>query len=309
MLEAKMLTARLSAVCPPQLQPPLTRYLNGEISGAILLMHFVLRLAGDAPVISLVERLAAASPGRRELDQLLALAAANADCLSQITALAQSGLADLPMAGTDGVAAIRAQFDAAVRIAPEASVALYSLGSSEILERAANEIVTRLAEWGLLRPEAAVLDIGCGIGRIERALAPRVGTITAIDLSSGMIGEARRRCGDLANVGFAPCNGRDLADIPSRAFGLVLAVDSFPYLFAADPAIAAQHVQDAARVLRPGGALAILNFTYRGDDEADRKEITRLAQINGFAVQRAGTRDFELWDGLSFLLTLPRRRG
>jgi SAM-dependent methyltransferase len=306
MPEAKMLTARLSAICPTQLQMPLGRYLNGEISGEILLMHFVLQV-GDAAAVVL-DRLAAASPDRRELEQLVALAAANADRLSQITALDQVGLVNLAT-DRNSVAAIRAQFDAAVRIAPEASVALYSLGSPEILDRASNEVVARLAEWGLLHPDLAVLDIGCGIGRIERALAPHVGSIIAIDVSPGMIDEARRRCGGLANVGFAPCDGRGLAGFADRSFDLVLAVDSFPYLFAADPAIAAQHVQDATRVLRPGGALAILNFTYRGNDDADRNDIARLAEINGFAVQRAGTRDFELWDGLTFLLTLPPRRG
>ena len=76
------------------------------------------------------------------------------------------------------VAAIREQFDRAVAVAPEAAVALYSLGSADILERATSEIVNRLAEWGLLRSDASVLDIGCGIGRIERALAPQVGAIT-----------------------------------------------------------------------------------------------------------------------------------
>jgi SAM-dependent methyltransferase len=304
-----VLTARLSAICPVQLQTPLARYLSGEISGEILLMHFVLQLGGNAAVISILERLAAASPDRRELGQLVALAVANADRMHQITALEQSGLVDLPSAGFEAVAAIRAQFDRAVRIAPEASVALYSLGSPEILIRASNEIVTRLAEWGLLHPDLAVLDIGCGIGRIERALAPHVGAITAIDLSPGMIDEARRRCIDLANVSFGTCNGRDLAGFADRSFDLMLAVDSFPYMFAADPAITARHVQDAARVLLPGGALAILNFAYRGDDEADRNEIARLAEINGFAVRRSGTRDFNLWDGLTFLLSLPPRRG
>lgn len=309
MLEARLLTARLRAICPPQLQTPLARYLDGEISGEILLMHFVLQLGEVPALISILDGLAAALPKRRELARLVTLAAANADRLSQITALEQSGLVKIPPAGRDGVAAIRAQFDEAVRIAPEASVALYSLGSSEILDRASNEIVTRLAEWGLLQPDLAVLDIGCGIGRIERALAPHVGTITAIDVSCGMIDEARRRCGGLANVSFAPCNGRDLAGFADWSFDLVLAVDSFPYLFAADPAIAVRHLRDAARILRPGGALAILNFTYRGDDEADRSEIARLAQTNGFAVRRMGTRDYELWDGLTFLLTLPPRRG
>jgi ubiquinone/menaquinone biosynthesis C-methylase UbiE len=215
---------------------------------------------------------------------------------------------DIPWNEGNAVAAIREQFDRAVAVAPEASVALYSLGSADILERATSEIVTGLAQWRLLRPDATVLDIGCGIGRIERALAPQVGTITAIDVSPGMIREARRRCRDLANVAFEQCNGRDLAGYRDNSFDLMLAIDSFPCLFAADPAIVGQHLRDGARVLRPGGAAVILNFSYRGDEAADSCDIERLAGVNGFTVRRAGTRDFVLWDGLTFLLSLAARR-
>jgi hypothetical protein len=64
---------------------------------------------------------------------------------------------------------------------------------------------------------------------------------------------------------------------------------------------------DATRVLRPGGTIVIFNFSYRGDEEADRRDIERLAGANGLTIRRAGTRDFILWDGLTFLLTLPAR--
>ncbi len=100
-----------------------------------------------------------------------------------MTALAKDGLVNIPSGDGDAVTAISKQFDRAVALAPEASVALYSLGSADILERATSEIATRLAQWGLLRSDATVLDIGCGIGRIERALAPHVGAIVAIDVS------------------------------------------------------------------------------------------------------------------------------
>jgi ubiquinone/menaquinone biosynthesis C-methylase UbiE len=50
--------------------------------------------------------------------------------------------------------------------------------------------MTRLAEWNLLGLDLTVLDIGCGIGHIELALAPLVGMITAIDISLHMIDEA-----------------------------------------------------------------------------------------------------------------------
>jgi SAM-dependent methyltransferase len=290
------------------LRAPLTRYLGGEASSEITLMHFALGL-GDAGLLrSLLATLAGAAPQRKELAELLRLAETNMDHIGQVTALAKDGLVAIPSGNDDAVAAIGEQFDRAVTVAPEASVALYSLGSADILDRATSEIASRLAEWDLLRPDATVLDIGCGIGRIERGLAPLVGTITAIDVSSGMIEEARRRCRDLANVAFDQCSGRDLAGFRDRSFDLVLAVDSFPYLFAAGPEIAARHLRDAARILRPGGAAVILNFSYRGDEEADRRDIERLARINGFRIRRAGTRDFILWDGLTFLLTLPAHR-
>ena len=55
-----------------------------------------------------------------------------------------------------------------------------------------------------------------------------------------------------------------------------------------------------------GGALAILNYSYRGDLDADRHAVANLSQRYGFAVTRNGTRDFTLWDGATFLL---RRMG
>jgi SAM-dependent methyltransferase len=287
---------------------PLVRFLTGETSGEITLMHFALQF-GDAGLLSpLLATLAGAAPERKELADLLRLVEANMDHLAQVTALAKDGLLNIPSDDGDSVTAVREQFDRAVALAPEASVALYSLGSADILDRATSEIVNRLAQWGLLRSDATMLDIGCGIGRIERALAPLVGTITAIDVSSGMIEEARRRCGDLANVAFEQCGGRDLAKFRDRSFDLVLAVDSFPYLYAADPDIITRHLQDCARVLRPNGSVVILNFSYRSDVEADRREIERLATANGFSIRRAGTRDFSLWDGLTFVLALPAQR-
>jgi SAM-dependent methyltransferase len=301
-----VLNVSLERSCPPQLRAPLARYLSGEISAEITLMQLVLQLGETASLIPTLEALAAAAPGR--LGDLLLLARTNAGNLAQVAAVLETGLLNFPPRGDDPIAAIRSQYDAAVRVAPEASVALYSLGSPAILERATSEIVTRLAEWGLLGRDRIVLDIGCGIGRIERALAPRIGAVTGIDVSPGMIAEARRRCGNLPNVTLETCEGRDLSAFAARSVDLVLAVDSFPHLVAIDLAVAERHVTDAARLLRPGGAFVILNFSYRGDVEADRRDVERLARRSGFMVRRAGTRDFVLWDGVTFLLELRSPR-
>jgi ubiquinone/menaquinone biosynthesis C-methylase UbiE len=93
----------------------------------------------------------------------------------------------------------------------EASVALYSLGNPALLGAATGELVRLLQEWGVSRPSRAVLDLGCGIGRVAARLAPPVGSVRGIDISPGMIAAARRRCAGLPNVQFAVCDGADLS--------------------------------------------------------------------------------------------------
>ncbi len=269
----------------------LAAYRGGDISAEIALMRIVLAIGDAASVISWLK-----SAGEPEL---LRMARTQRAGLRGVAALVAARLTDERPGAID---AIRAQFDEAVALAPEAAVALYSLGSPEILERATAEIVARLREWRLLGVDIDALDIGCGIGRIERALALHVASITGIDLSPRMIAEARARCRGLGNVALACVDGSGLAAFAGRRFGLVLAVDAFPYLVAAGSGIAARHVADAAGLLEPGGALAILNYSYRGDLDADRADIARLAATHGFAVERDGTRDFSLWDGATFLL-------
>jgi SAM-dependent methyltransferase len=268
----------------------LAAFARGEISAEIALMRLLL-VFGDAP------RVLAHLEAAAEVE-LLKVVRAHGDGFARTGALVEAGLA----AEHRSVAAIRAQFDAAVRLAPEASVALYSLGSAETLDRTTAEIVALLDGCRLLGPAVAVLDIGCGIGRIARALAPHVASITGIDVSPAMIAEAKQRCRDLVNVDFAVCGGTDLVEFAGRRFGLILAVDAFPYLVVAGGEIAARHVADAAALLGPGGALVILNYSYRGDLDHDRADVAELATRRGFVVERSGTRDFALWDGATFLL-------
>ena len=195
-----------------------------------------------------------------------------------------------------------ASFDRLVLAQPEASVALYSLGSPDLLAAATDEIVARMDEWGLVTPTSHVLDLGCGIGRFLQALAPCVAAITGLDLSAGMVAEAQRRCAAFANVTVRQSSGRDLSGIADASLDLVLAADVFPYLVEAGEALVTAHMAEAGRVLRRGGVLLILNYSYRGDLEADHIDVAASAAAAGFTVERAGTRDFTLWDGTTLLL-------
>jgi SAM-dependent methyltransferase len=109
------------------------------------------------------------------------------------------------------------------------------------------------------------------------------------------------------NAVFVATSGRDLAAFADAAFDLVLAVDSFPYLVSAGPDVVRRHVEEAARVLRPGGALLLLNFSYRGDAAADMEEVAALAARFGLGLIRSGEAGFATWDARVFELRKPLR--
>jgi len=201
-----------------------------------------------------------------------------------------------------GIAKIASFFDRAVAHSPEASVALYSLGDPAILAAATAEIVGWLEAKRVLAPGMDVLDLGCGFGRVAAVLAPCCRSVLGLDVSPGMVAEARRRQAGLANVRFEQTGGKDLATLPDAAFDLVLAIDSFPYIVQTGDAVAERHVADAVRILRPGGALAILNLSYRNDDVQDLADAQHWAGRHGFRLEVADPRPFQLWDASGYVL-------
>ena len=175
-----------------------------------------------------------------------------------------------------------------------------------LLADSVGELVELLDHWGLLDPDSAVLDVGCGIGRLEAALAPRVASVTGVDNSPAMLEEARRRCGHLPNVRFALASGRDLEGIAAESVDLVLLIDTLPCLILSGSALAAKLCAESARVLAPGGSLFVLNATCGGDADADLAELTQLAEGAGLEFHRADWRPLRRWDAPAFQLAKVR---
>ena len=284
------------------LRATVEEYLRGGISAPVALMRLLLSGRPAAAVAEGIERCGPDGSAAGRLAALVELARGQRGNLALVERMVEAGADHRPAASAEaGIAASRAMFDRLVRISPEASVAAYSLGDPVLLEAATREVVDWLRGLGLLDGRPEVLDLGCGIGRLAAALAPRAAGVLGLDVSPGMIDAARARCPAVPGLRFAVCSGRDLAGQGDASCDLVLAVDVFPYLVQADLALAELHVAEAARVLRPGGSLAILNFSYRGE-EADRSDLARVAVQTGFSVLRDGVRDLSLWDGLAFWL-------
>lgn len=54
-------------------------------------------------------------------------------------------------------------------------------------------------------------------------------------------------------------------------------------------------------MLRSGGYMLIVNYSYRGDLDLDRRELGIFAERENLQICRNGTRDLSLWDGRAFL--------
>lgn len=276
---------------------------NGELAPNLALMHLILA-SGSAAEAEAALRAAMANAtetARPRLAAAVELWQETPGAFAAVKAVARCGRPD-----SATVADWKGAYDQAATLSPEAAVALYSLGRSDVLEAASSEIVEDLTRRALVFAGASVLEIGCGIGRLLPALGARARQVVGMDISPAMLSEARRRCEQCTNLLLVQGTGEDLAPFADASFDLVLAIDSFPYIVAAGPHLAAGHMAEAARVLRPGGALVIINYSYRRDDDLDRRDLARLARDSGLAMRRNGARDFELWDGLAFELVKPR---
>jgi predicted TPR repeat methyltransferase len=101
------------------------------------------------------------------------------------------------------------------------------------------------------------VDLGCGTGLAARKFAANVGEFIGVDLSPGMIEEARVT-GLYARLDVADMV-QGLRAEPDASVDLVLAADAVNYLRDLAPLM-----MEAARVLRPGGILAFTTETHGG---------------------------------------------
>lgn len=78
--------------------------------------------------------------------------------------------------------------------------------------------------------DSIVLDVGCGLGRIEKWLASYCKEIHAVDVSWRMIRLARKNLKGIKNVFFYRGNGRDLSIFPDDKFDFVFSLLTLQHL-------------------------------------------------------------------------------
>jgi ubiquinone/menaquinone biosynthesis C-methylase UbiE len=99
--------------------------------------------------------------------------------------------------------------------------------------------------------DLAVLEIGCGAGRMTKHLAAIFGEVAGVDVSGEMIGQARRRLAGINNVRLYETNGVDFSLFADEQFDLILSAYVFQHVPSA--AVIESNIHEAWRVLKPGG--------------------------------------------------------
>ncbi len=189
---------------------------------------------------------------------------------------------------------------AAIRQAREAAAETYFARHAgewdelRALHSADAEVETRLAEALADAPLGALLDIGTGTGRIAELFADHAERIVALDKNLEMLRVARAKLQHLPAHRVELVQG-DFADLPFPDASFDTVILHQVLHFAPDPAPA---LAEAARVLRGGGRIAIVDFASHDHEELrTRHQHVRL----GFSDRQMA----ELLKGAGFTASPP----
>jgi SAM-dependent methyltransferase len=123
------------------------------------------------------------------------------------------------------------------------------------IENVAEEFMARLP----LRRGLRVLDDACGTGNLAIIAARHGCVVSGIDIAANLLAQARTRAGD---AGFSiDYQEADAESLPFADNTFDLAVSMFGVMFAPQPAAV---VSELRRVTKPGGQIALANWTPEG---------------------------------------------
>jgi SAM-dependent methyltransferase len=108
--------------------------------------------------------------------------------------------------------------------------------------------------------QMSVLEIGCGSGRITRALAETFGQGYGVDISGEMIRQAKDALADMPNAHVFRNNGADLTVLGDIQVDFAFSYIVFQHIPSRD--VIHSYVRDVHRLLRPGG---LFKFQVQGD--------------------------------------------
>jgi SAM-dependent methyltransferase len=126
---------------------------------------------------------------------------------------------------------------------------------AQIIAEGGAEFIARLQ----ITPGARVLDVACGTGNLSFPAARAGGIVSGVDIASNLLATARARAqAEGANIRF---DEGDAEALPYADAAFDEVVTMFGAMFAPRPQLVAAEL---ARVCRPGGRVAMANWTPSG---------------------------------------------
>src|SRR5580692_4201388 len=114
--------------------------------------------------------------------------------------------------------------------------------------------------------QMTVLEIGCGSGRITRALSELFGQVYAVDISGEMIRQAQESLRDRPNAHVFQNNGSDLSVLGDIQVDFAFSYIVFQHIPSRE--VIYTYVRDVRRLLRPGG---LFKFQVQGWTDLDKE--------------------------------------
>ena len=135
-------------------------------------------------------------------------------------------------------------------------------GRGESMERGHRPVGEQAIEKMGVRPEAQVLDVGCGSGWASRLFAEKArhGRVVGIDISDEMIRVAREGSGAFPNLTFEVASAEDLP-FANGQFTDAFSMESLYYYVDMTRALSEIH-----RVLKPGGLFVTVVDLYQENE-------------------------------------------
>ena len=112
-----------------------------------------------------------------------------------------------------------------------------------------------------------VLEIGCGAGRVTRALSRLFGEVYAVDISGEMIAQAKQALASQPNAHLFQNSGADLAVLGDVQVDFAFSTIVFQHIPSRE--VIENYVREVHRLLRPGG---LFKFQVQGDSTLQEQD-------------------------------------
>jgi ubiquinone/menaquinone biosynthesis C-methylase UbiE len=134
----------------------------------------------------------------------------------------------------------------------DAKLLIYLTESEESFAEGGRVDFQRLSPW--FNEDATVLDLGCGIGRVARFVAPECSKLWAVDVSERMLEMAAVRLSAFKNVSFVHSQDVSIPEVPDASVDLAYSLLVLQHLEREDAFLL---LEELRRLIKPSGTVVL----------------------------------------------------